>query len=158
MISLYIWDFKSSYHQNYKDALDFLEDSVVKTNGYVIAIMNERILSPSSSSRYELTKAIRDNRSLGKSAPNIIPFVSQEPLIDLIVKDEVLSSLSMCDIQKLNGTDNEQKSDEFLKRVLTQLMTPGSIRVLAETFSRNRNAIEAGFLKGLLENAKGTGH
>ena len=152
--SVYIdraWDFSNSYHQNYKDALAFLEDSVVKTNGYVVAIMNERILNPNSGSRYELTKAIRDNRSLGKNAPNIIPFASQEALVDLIEKDESLSPLSMCHIQKLNGTDIEQKSNEILKRVLTQLMTPGSIKVLAENFSRDRNAKEANFLKGLLE-------
>ena len=42
------WDFNSTYHQNYKDALDFLENSVVKANGYVIAIMNERVLNPNS--------------------------------------------------------------------------------------------------------------
>lgn len=152
--SVYIdtyWDFNSSYHQNYKDALDFLEESVVNTNGYVIAIMNERILNPNSSSRYELTKAIRDNRSLGKSAPNIIPFVSQKALIDLIAKDEALSPLSMCNIQELKGIDIEQKSDEILKRVLTQLMTPGSIKVLVENFSRDRNTMEADFLKELLE-------
>lgn len=152
--SVYIdtfWDFNNTYHQNYKDALDFLEDSVVKTNGYVIAIMNERILNPNSSSRYELTKAIRDNRSLGKKAPNIIPFACQEALIGLITKDEALSPLSMCNIQRLNGNDIEQKSDEILKRVLTQLMTPGSIKVLAENLSRDRNDKEAGFLKGLLE-------
>lgn len=152
--SVYIdtfWDFNNTYHQNYKDALDFLEDSVVKTNGYVIAIMNERILNPNSCSRYELTKAIRDNRSLGKKAPNIIPFASQEALIDLIAKDGTLSPLSMCNIQKFNGTNIEQKSDEILKRVLTQLMTPGSIKVLVENFIRDRNSKEADFLKGLFE-------
>lgn len=152
--SVYIdkaWDFNSFYHQSYQDALDFLEDTVVKTNGYVIAIMNERILNPSSSSRYELTKAIRDNRSLGKSAPNIIPFTSQESLAGLIEKDEVLSPLSMCHIQKLNGSDIEQKSDEILKRVLTQLMTSGSIRVQAENFNRGLNHKEADFLFRLLD-------
>lgn len=156
--SVYIdraWDFNATYHQNYKEALDFLEKSVIKTNGYVIAIMNERILNQSSSSRYELTKAIRDNRSLGKSAPNIIPFVSREALIDLITKDEVLSPLSMCNIQKLDGTDIEQKSDEILKRVLTQLMTPGSIKVLADNFCRDRNTKELFFLEGLLERNNG---
>jgi len=152
--SVYIdraWDFNSPYHQNYKDALDFLEDSVVKTNGYVVAIMNERILNPNSSSRYELNKAIRDNRNLRKNAPNIIPFACQEALINLIAKDETLAPLSMCNIQRLNGNDIEQKSDEILKRVLTQLMTPGSIKVLVENFCRDRNAKEAEFLKGLLE-------
>ena len=59
------WDFNSIYNQNYKDALDYLENSVVKANGYVIAIMNERILNPNSGSRYELIKAIRDNKTAG---------------------------------------------------------------------------------------------
>lgn len=151
--SVYIdraWDFNSTYHQNYKDALVFLEDSVVKTNGYVIAIMNERILNPCSGSRYELTKAIRDNRNLGKNAPNIIPFAIQESIVDLIAEDEELAPLTTCNIQRLNGTDVEEQCDEILARVLTQLMTPGSIKVLAENFSRDGNAKESGFLNGLL--------
>ena len=151
--SVYIdraWDFNSAYHQNYKDALDFLEDSVVKTNGYVIAIMNERILNPNSGPRYELTKALRDNRSLGKSAPNVIPFATQEFLVGLLAEDEELAPLTTCNIQKLNGTDAEEQCDEILTRVLTQLMTSGSIKVLAENFSRDMNAKEADFLKKLL--------
>ena len=151
--SVYIdtyWDFNNTYHQNYKDALDFLEDSVVKMNGYVLAIMNERILSPTSSSRYELTKAIRDNRSQGKNMPNIIPFTSQESLVNLIGKDEELAPLANCNIQILKGNNIEQRCDEIIKRVVTQQMTPGSIMVLAENFSRNGNTKETGFLKNIL--------
>lgn len=151
--SVYIdraWDFNSAYNQNYKDALDFLEDSVVKTNGYVIAIMNERILNPNSGSRYELTKAIQDNRSLGKNAPNIIPFVMQGPLKDNIAKDKELSSLIECQIQIIDGCTIEQRCDEIVERVITQLMTPGSIKVLAENFNRNGDKKETDFLNGLL--------
>lgn len=78
------WDFNSIYNQNYKDALDYLENSVVKANGYVIAIMNERILNPNSGSRYELIKAIRDNKTTGKDTTNIIPIVTQNSIVSLI--------------------------------------------------------------------------
>lgn len=151
--SVYIdtfWDFSKDYHQNYNDALRFLEDSVVKTNGYVVAIMNERILSESSSSRYEITKAIHDNKSHGKEAPNIIPFVTQDSLLHLIEKDEELSPLVACNIQSLEWVDKEQRSDEILKRIVTQLMTPGSIKVQADNFCRQSKTEEARLLYGLL--------
>lgn len=151
--SVYIdtfWDFNNNYHQNYDDALRFLEDSVVKTNGYVVAIMNERILSESSSSRYEITKAIHDNKSLGKEAPNIIPFVTQDSILHLIEKDEELSPLVACNIQSLECVDKVQRSDEILKRIVSQLMTLGSIKVQAENFCRQSKVKEARFLYGLL--------
>ena len=149
------WDFNSTYHQNYKDALDYLENSVVKANGFVIAIMNERVLNPNSGSRYELIKAIRDNKSIGKEAPNIISFTTQGSVVDHIQRDKELSSLSMCNIQSIEGLDKEKQCDEIVKRVVTQLMTPGSIKVLADNISKGiygeTNAKEAEFLYGLLE-------
>lgn len=155
--SVYIdraWDFNHVYHQSYRDALDYLENSVVKANGYVIAIMNQRILLPYSSSRYELIKAIRDNNSVGKDTPNIIPFVMQESLKDLIRKDPDLSPLTRCDIQSIEGLDINGQSDMIIKRVVTQLMTPGSIKVLADNLSKgtyaNPNPKEADFLYDLL--------
>lgn len=145
------WNSISTYHQSYKDALDFLEDSVVKMNGYVIAIMNERVLNNGSSSRYELAKAIRDNRNIGKNAPNIIPFVTDDSLLDKIAKDQVLAPLIMCNIHSLEKSDIEQQCDQILERVITQLMTPGSIEVQAESLSRDGNTKEAGLLNDLLK-------
>ena len=151
--SVYIdtfWDFNNTYHQNYNDALEFLEDSVVKMNGYVLAIMNKRILNSNSCSRYEITKAMRDSRSLGKNTPNIIPFTHQESLVDLIVKDEELAPLEHCNIQILKGNNLEQQCDEILERVLTQQMTLGAIKVQAANFERVGDTKEAGFLHRLL--------
>ena len=152
------WDFNSTYHQNYKDALDYLENSVVKANGFVIAIMNESVLNPNSGSRYELIKAIRDNKSIGKEAPNIISFTTQGSVVDHIQRDKELSSLSMCNIQSIEGLDKEKQCDEIVKRVVTQLMTPGSIKVLADNISKGiygeTNAKEAEFLYGLLDGAE----
>ena len=150
------WDFNSTYNQNYKDALDYLENSVVKANGYVIAIMNERVLNPISGSRYELIKAMRDNKSIGKEAPNIIPIATQDSVVELIQKDNDLSPLSMCNIQSIDGLDKEKQCDEIVKRVITQLMTPGSIKVLADNLAKGTygtpNVKEADFLYGLIDN------
>ncbi len=99
------WDFNNTYHQNYKDVLDYLENSVVKANGYVIAIMNDRVLNHKSGSRYELIKVIRDNISTGKETPNIIPIVMQDSITELIRKDMDLSMLSMWNILYLEGLD-----------------------------------------------------
>ncbi len=155
--SVYIeraWDFNSSYHQNYKDAIDFLEDSVVKTNGYVLAIMNERILNPSSGSRYELKKAILGNRSQGKKAPNIIPFVTQKSLVSLIEKDKNLAPLANCNIQVLKGDKIKQQCDEIIERVVTQQMALGAIEVQAANLERDKKNQEAGFLYRLLRQNK----
>lgn len=84
------WDFNNTCQQNYTDALDYLENSIVKANGYVIAIMNYRVLNPNSGSRYELIKAIRYNRSIGKGIPNVIPIATQESFVELIQEDKDL--------------------------------------------------------------------
>jgi len=152
------WDFSSSYHQNYKDALDYLENSVVKANGYVVAIMNERVLNPYSGSRYELLKAMHDNKSIGKETPNIIPFATQDTVVGLIQGDKELASLSMCNIQSVDGLDIDRQCDEIVKRVVSQLMTPGSIKVLADNLCKETfgelNLKEADFLYGLLDNVQ----
>ena len=152
------WDFSSSYHQNYKDALDYLENSVVKANGYVVAIMNERVLNPNSGSRYELLKAMHDNKSIGKETPNIIPFATQDSVVGLIQGNKELASLSMCNIQSIDGLDIDRQCDEIVKRVVTQLMTPGSIKVLADNLCKGTfgesNLKEADFLYRLLDNAQ----
>lgn len=156
--SVYIdraWDFKSSYNQNYKDAVDFLENSVAKSNGYVVAIVNERVLNSNSCSRHELIKALRDNKSTGKDSFNIIPFVTKEFIVEQLVKDNELKALVSCGIQYLEGNDREKQCEEIVQRVVAQLMTPGSIKVLADNLMkgtfRKPNPEEANFLYSLLD-------
>lgn len=156
--SVYIdraWDFKSSYNQNYKDAVDFLENSVAKSNGYVVAIVNERVLNSNSCSRHELIKALRDNKSTGKDSFNIIPFVTKEFIVEQLVKDNELKALVNCGIQYLEGNDREKQCEEIVQRAVTQLMTPGSIKVLADNLMkgtfRKPNPEEANFLYSLLD-------
>lgn len=155
--SVYIdraWNFKSSYNQNYKDAVDFLENSVTKSNGYVVAIVNERVLNSNSCSRHELIKALRDNKSTGKDSFNIIPFVTKEFIVEQLGKDNDLKSLVNCGIQYLEGNDRGKQCEEIVQRAVTQLMTPGSIKVLADNLMkgtfRKPNPEEANFLYSLL--------
>lgn len=156
--SVYIdraWDFKSSYNQNYKDAVDFLVNSVAKSNGYVVAIVNERVLNSNSCSRHELIKALRDNKSTGKDSFNIIPFVTKEFIVEQLGKDNDLKALVNCGIQYLEGNDREKQCEEIVQRAVTQLMTPGSIKVLADNLMkgtfRKPNPEEANFLYSLLD-------
>lgn len=155
--SVYIdmyWDFNKDCHQKYEDALNFLHNSVVQSDGYVLSIMNENILNYQSGSRYELVKAIQDNKSIGKSIPNIIPFVSKDMMIDKIRNDCELHPLVECDIQSIEGFDIERQCDEIMKRVISQLMTPGSVKVLADNLRKETSQganLEVEFLYKLLE-------
>lgn len=156
--SVYIdraYDSKNAYHQKYSDTLRFLEDSVAKTNGYVVAIMNERILNHGSGSRFELTKVMHDSKKMGKNNLNIIPFVTRRGLEKSIKKDKELHPLIDCNIDSLEGLDENSQCDEIIRRVILQLMTTGSIQVQADNFAKGvfgePNKKEADFLYGLLE-------
>lgn len=148
------YDPEIPYQQNYLDTLNAIEKSA-KTGGFVISIMNERILYDwGSCSRGELLKAIRDNNVAGNSIPNIIPFVTKNSLVDKIAKDTELYVLTDCGIQCKEGLSSKTKSDEIIKRIVTQLMTLGSIKVQADNFRRESITGEADFLYGLLEEIK----
>jgi len=156
--SVYIdkfWAPEEVYDQNYTDTLGFLSDSI--KDGYVLSIMSERILQHTSSSRYELIKAIDKNKSLRSGLPNIIPFVISDDILEYVLKDEKLSALGQCGIQSLAGLSLEQQCDEIIRRVVTQLMTPGSIEVQAENFAKgvncDRNECEAEFLRKILKSS-----
>ena len=147
---------EETYVQKYENTINEIHENA-RSGGYLISIMNERILHHHrSDSRNELIKAINDNVSYGKRIPNIIPFVTKKSLIDLIAKDDALFPLGKCGIHNLKGENIEQQCDEILRRVISQLMTPGSIKVQADNFYRGLNHREAEFLYGLLgENEKG---
>ena len=72
-----------------------------------------------------------------------------------------LSPLSMCNIQSIDGLDKNNQCDEIVKRVVTQLMTPGSIKVLADNLANgiydDTNVKEADFLYRLSDGTKGHG-
>jgi hypothetical protein len=143
-----LWKPDSDYNQDYSDSLKFLKDAV--KNGFVVSIMNHRIMNPFSSSRYELIQSIRTNRSSRSGLPNIIPFAVNESLIEAVSEDGWLSELAQCGIESLDGMSRDQQCDAVVKRVVRTLMTPGAMKVQAANFITGINCepdnMEAAFL------------
>ena len=144
--------------QDYRETIHEIKHNA-ETGGYIVSIANERILSECSDSRNELIKAIKDNYDAGHDVPNIIPFVMQDSIVSMVKNDVDLRPLLGCNIQSLEGHGRDWQCDEIVKRVVGQLMTPGSIKVLADNLAKGTfgkaNTKEASFLYGLL-NPKGT--
>lgn len=147
-----LWDFSQPYKQKYCDTIHHLTDSVIRTNGYVVAIMNKKILTPTSSSRYELKKAIHENISTCSKTPNIIPFTTDASVISAISEDAEINILTECNIKNLEQFCSiEDKCNEIVKTVITKLMSSGSIKVLADNFAQDGNAKEAEFLYRIID-------
>jgi len=141
------------YTQDYSETIQEIKQNAEK-GGYLVSIANERILSEYSASRFELIKAIKDNHDAGHAVPNIIPFVMQDSIVDRIKNDKGLQPLLNCGVQCLERFEKDRQCDEIVKRVVTQLMTPGSIKVLADNLAKGTsgmtNTKEANFLYRLL--------
>lgn len=142
------------YTQDYGKTIQEIKHNA-ETGGYIVSIANERILSNFSDSRNELIKAIKDNYDAGHMVPNIIPFVTQDAIISEVKNDVDLQPLLDCNIQSLEGLDRERQCNEVVKRVVEQLMTPGSIKVLADNLAKGTygevDKKEAAFLYGLVD-------
>lgn len=142
------------YTRYYDETIREIEYNV-ETGGYMVSISNERLLSRYSYSRNELIKAIRDNENTGHVIPHIIPFVTKDYIVSRIENDPDLRPLIDCNVQSVDGLDIEIQCDEIVKRVVLQLMTPGSIKVLANNLDKGTfgmtNTKESNFLYGLLQ-------
>lgn len=123
------------YTQDYCETIQEIKHNA-EMGGYLVSIANERIFSKYSASRMELIKAIKDNHDVGHVVPNIILFVTQDSVIGGIKNDVDLQPLLDCNIQSLEGFSKERQCDEIVMKVVTQLMTPGSIKVLADNLSK----------------------
>ncbi len=156
--SVYIdrfWDSFHGYKQNYGDAVRFIDNLTDNNNGYMIAIMGERILNRhSSSSRYEIVRAINNFNNHREGKLNVIPFVTKGELIESIENDREICQLLENGIQSLGNLDIESQCNIIIERVVMQLMTPGSIKVQAEIFEKgincSPNTSEANFLYEIL--------
>ena len=146
------WKPGAEYKQNYIDSIKFLKDAA--HGGFVVSIMNHRIMNPHSTARYELIRSIEVNRGSRSGKPNVLPFSVNEAVIEAVAEDSRLSELAQCGIENIDGMEMDQQCDAIVRRVVTALMTPGAIRVQAANFIAGINcepdAKEAAFL---LENA-----
>ena len=142
------WKPGAVYEQNYIDSIKFLKEAA--QGGFVVSIMNHRIMNPHSTARYELLRSIEVNKSSRSGMPNVLPFSVNEALIEAVSKDSRLSPLAQCGIESIDGMDIDQQCDAIIRRVVTTLMTPGAVRVQAANFKAGINCepdeVEAEFL------------
>lgn len=106
-------------------------------NGYIIALMNDRILTAGSGSRHEIKRALNYDRKNGTTS--IIPFVTTKGLIDSISLDEELGTLKEYDIYDISDIQSIEQCDEIINHVLVKMLTPGSILTHAHNFKNGVN-------------------
>ncbi|MBE6310983.1 MAG: TIR domain-containing protein [Bacteroidales bacterium] len=115
-------------------------------NGYVITLLNDRILDPGSWVRKEVITALH----LGKihTEQAIIPVIKDSLLWDKLVDDVELESL--CKINPIDSSDFEpaEHSDYIVDEIIKRILPPGAILSHAQNF-------ESGFYGHLdIEEAK----
>jgi len=107
------------------------------SNGHIIAIMNQRVLSQGSGSRHEIKRAIAYDKENG--VQSILPFATNHELISTISKDQELSSLNAYSILDVSDKSIDEQCDEIVNTVLTKMLTPGAILTHAHNFKNGMN-------------------
>lgn len=105
--------------------------------GYTIAILNESILNRDSWTRREIVYALRNDKVNNRTS--LIPFANSPEIIQAIGKDDDLQSLLSYSIVDLSGNDLDNQCDMVVNRVLTKLLTPGTILTHAHNFKNGTN-------------------
>ena len=108
-------------------------------NGYIIALMNERILTTRNFSHHEIRLALNYDRKNGTKS--IIPFVTTKGLIDSISLDEELETLKEYDICDISDIQSIDQCDEIVNQVLSKMLTPGVILTHAHNFKNGTNCM-----------------
>ena len=106
-------------------------------NGYIIALMNDRILAAGSGSRHEIRRALKYDRKNGTKS--IIPFVTTKGLVESISHDEELGILKGYDIRDISDKQNIEQCNEVVNHVLLKMLTPGAILTHAHNFKNGVN-------------------
>ena len=108
--------------------------------GCIIVILNESIIRENSWTRKEIVCAIRNDRINNRNS--LIPFANSSGIIQTIGKDENLNSLLNYSIEDIFGKTIEEQCDIVVNRVLTKLLTPGTILTHAHNFKNGVNCKE----------------
>lgn len=115
--------------------MDSLNNAV--SNGYIIAILNERLLNGECWSRHEIVKALMYDKEYG--GMSILPFSINNGLIDKLASDKELNCLLNYSIQDIANKPIGIQSDDVVNFVLKKLLTPGTILTHAHNFSKGIN-------------------
>lgn len=100
-------------------------------NGYVITLLNERILNPDGWTRAELMMALQNGVQPERS---IIPVVQDRLLWDKIVEDKELQSLHYIDVIDSSVVDSAMRSDYIVDEMIKRVLPPGAILSHAQNF------------------------
>ncbi len=100
-------------------------------NGYVITLLNDRILNPNSWVRDEVITALHKGIHTEQS---IIPVIKDSLLWNKLSDDVELESL--CGIKPIDssGLDSEKRSDYIVDEIIKRIMPPGAILSHARNF------------------------
>lgn len=105
--------------------------------GYTIALLNESVLNRDSWTRHEIVYALRNDKVNNRTS--LIPFANSLGIIQAIGKDDDLQSLLSYSIVDLSRNDIDIQCDMVVNRVLTKLLTPGTILTHAHNFKDGTN-------------------
>ena len=106
-------------------------------NGFIIALMNDRILAAGSGSRHEIRRALNYDRKNGTKS--IIPFVTTKGLVESISHDEELGILKGYDIRDISDIQSIEQCSEVVNHVIVKMLTPGAILTHAHNFKNGVN-------------------
>lgn len=106
-------------------------------NGFIIALMNDRVLASGSGSRHEIRRALNYDRKNGTKS--IIPFVTTKGLVESISHDEELGILKGYDIRDISDIQSIEQCSEVVNHVIVKMLTPGAILTHAHNFKNGVN-------------------
>lgn len=106
-------------------------------NGFIIALMNEKILNENSFSRHELIRALCHDKENNRKS--VLPFVMENSMLSALAEDRGLMPLLDYPIQDISGTVDEDRCDVVVNYVLTTMLTPGTILTHAHNFANGIN-------------------
>lgn len=100
-------------------------------NGYVISLLNERILIPHGWTRAEIIMALKNGIQPERS---IIPIVQDSLLWDRIGKDMELQCLHRITVIDSSAVEPAKRSDYIVDEIIKRVLPPGAILSHAQNF------------------------
>ena len=100
-------------------------------NGYVITLLNDRILIPNSWVRAEVITALHKGMHTEQS---IIPVIQDSLLLNKLSNDVELKSLCQINLIDSSGVDSEKRSDYIVDEIIARIMPLGTILAHAQNF------------------------
>lgn len=132
------WDYKSLHNGDFSSQINkSLGD--VTSNGFIIALMNDRILSQTNWTHHEIKNALAYDKVYGENS--VLPFVINEELVNALAKDKELFPLADYSIRTIKGSTLDEQCDMVVNQILQQMLTPGTILAHVRNFEQGIDGI-----------------